>query len=597
MEETGFCPNCGSQGIISAPCHEKVCQRHGYHLIPEAHYEKVEVVHADPTDPLIGRMIDEYLIVDLIGAGGFGTVYLALQTPIMMKSALKLMGHRKSDAVSGEELANKFKREAAALASLTHPNVVRLLKFCVHLGRPYLVMEFVEGGRTLKDEINRLVAEGKQMEPDVVPHIFRQILNALDAAHSEQIVHRDIKPENVMLQEVHGDRYFVKVLDFGLAKFTEERTDTSILVGTPVYMAPEQITKKNIGPWTDLYALGVMVFELVTGRRTYSRARELEVEKAEPSSDSHGIPDFVLDSLEAGRQMEKEDAEVQGLQALRGGDTTQEILLNKLDPDFDPTKRIADLDLPDVTMDFFKKALAMEPEDRFQSAPEFREAMEKLFREVGEDERHAVPLGRLSGLLDSTEVLRVKMERERLEEERRNLLIEKKEFSEAQEAAPTLPDGRVLQHRFSTRWLIVSVFVLTATAAIVGLYYALQSAEEIIQRLSGKNDETTAVVRAGADKNPGPPRLGLSPEEEKRMLLKIDTALAEGDTDEARALLDGCRGGGCYSRWNSLAVVYESRGDNEKAINAYRNLFDLARTDDEKAQFMERIKALSETSD
>ncbi|NOZ01889.1 MAG: serine/threonine protein kinase, partial [Deltaproteobacteria bacterium] len=496
MEETGFCPNCGAKGKTGEPCKEKVCQRHGYHLIPESNYQKVEVVHADPTDPLIGRMIGEYLVVDHIGTGGFGAVYLALQTPIMMKSALKLMGRRRSDALADGEMAAKFKREAAALASLTHPNVVRLLKFGVHADRPYLVMEYVEGGRTLKDEINRLVAESERMEPEVIPHIFRQILNALDAAHSKQIVHRDIKPDNIMLQEVHGDPSFVKVLDFGLAKFTEERTDTSILVGTPVYMAPEQITRKDIGPWTDLYAVGVMLFELVTGRRTYSRVKNDEVlespgaqapaGQSQDEDNSTGIPDFVVDSLE-GLKHEAAEEEPGGFVPQRGGNTTQEILLNKLDPDFDPMARVADLELPQVAVDFFRKALAKEPADRFQDASAFREAMEKMFLELDKGRGHAMPIGRISGLLDSTEVMRIKLERERLEEERRALAREKKELSKVLEEAPSLPD-KGKHGRFGSRWLIVSVFVIASAGVILGLYYALQSAEDIIQRLSGKGN-------------------------------------------------------------------------------------------------------------
>jgi len=204
-------------------------------------------------------------------------------------------------------------------------------------------------------------------------------------------------------------------------------------------------------------------------------------------------------------------------------------------------------------------------------------------------------MGRISGLLDSTEIMRVEMERDRLEEERQELLKEKDALSKALEEAPTLPDGKDGRHqRFNTRWLIVSVFILTAAAAIVGLYFALQSAEEIIQRLSGKHAET--VVENGdsvAAARPGPPKLGLAPADLEKKLLKIDQALAEGQTDEAEELLDACSDGGCHSRWNSLAVVYESREDNEGAVRAYRRLFDMVRTDEEKKRLSERIRALT----
>jgi serine/threonine protein kinase len=122
----------------------------------------------------------------------------------------------------------------------------------------------------------------------VVRHVLEQVLNALEAAHALDIVHRDIKPDNVMLQSVPGDPCFVRVLDFGLARFLESQRETSLLLGTPAFMAPEQVTREGIGPWTDLYALGVLAFEMLTGRRPFD------------------------------------------------GETPQEVLAKKLDPDFDP---------------------------------------------------------------------------------------------------------------------------------------------------------------------------------------------------------------------------------------------------------------------
>lgn len=344
-EVTGHCPSCHMEGPVGHPCAERSCARRGHHFIPEDAFDRFRELPPARTDPRIGLCIGEYLLVDVLGAGGFGKVYLALQLPILMKTALKVMERPEEDPDLANALAKRFEGEAAALATLTHPNIVRLLKYGVHEGMPYLVMEFVEGMRTLRTEMQSGALAPGCTDPAVTVHVLRQVLNALEAAHARGIVHRDVKPENVMLQEVSGDRWFVKVLDFGLAKFVEERAETSLMVGTPAYMAPEQITRKNIGPWTDLYAVGVLAFRLVTGRLPFL------------------------------------------------GDSTQETYAQKLDPGFDPMEAVGDLGLSPLLTGFLRQAMARDPESRFRSAAEFRRAFDDVAPLIGTP---AEPLDRLS---------------------------------------------------------------------------------------------------------------------------------------------------------------------------------------------------------
>ncbi|MBM4395637.1 MAG: serine/threonine protein kinase [Deltaproteobacteria bacterium] len=319
----GKCPGCGTEGPVGALCAEKVCTARGYHFVPADYW-------SGRPDALAGVMVGEYLVVDRLGEGGFGKVYLTLQMPIGMKAALKVMHLHNVDPDMAEGLARRFQGEAAALATLSHPNIVRLLKYGMHEGTPYLVMEFVAGGLTLKGVIRDHAHRRTAVPIELTRAVVGQTLNALQAAHERSIVHRDVKPENVMLQPVAGNPNLVKVLDFGLAKFVREKTETSLLAGTPVYMAPEQLQRANIGPWTDLYALGAMTFELMTGRRPFA------------------------------------------------GQTPEEILATKLDATYDPMMLVADQQVPQVIAAFLRRSLAVSPADRFRCADEFREAFDAL---------------------------------------------------------------------------------------------------------------------------------------------------------------------------------------------------------------------------
>ena len=272
---TGRCPSCGDEGEVAQACAQQACARWGYHFVPS---EYVAATPGRARDPLLGRVVDEYLLAELIGSGGFGKVYLALQQPIGMKVALKVLDVERGQPQEAVDLAlRKFYGEAQALARLSHPNIVRLLKYGVFEEAPYMVMEFVPGGRTLKHEMLERRRQRQRFRFGEAAHVLNQLLDALAAAHTGGLIHRDVKPENIMLQRVAGNANFVRVLDFGLAKFTDDASRTSMTLGTPVYMAPEQVTHGDIGPWTDLYAVGQIALQLLCGRRPYAGASSQEI--------------------------------------------------------------------------------------------------------------------------------------------------------------------------------------------------------------------------------------------------------------------------------------------------------------------------------
>ena len=320
--EEGWCPSCHARGVVGEACSSRPCLVRGYQFIPAGLYAESE-----PLDSLIGQRCGDYLIIGIIGSGGFGKVYRALQLPVGMVAAIKILDLDASTAELAAVKHQKLAVEAQALARLSHPNIVRLYQFGEYRGAPFLAMEFVENAENLWDFIERRASLSEPLQLDEVEAILMQVLAALEAAHDRQIVHRDIKPENIMLQAVAGHGLFVKVLDFGLAKFTESRTSTSMLFGTPAYMAPEQLRRGPLGPWTDVFAVGVLAFELLTGRCPY------------------------------------------------GGAGTQDVLALKLDRTFDPWDRVAHLDLPHELRIFFAHALADEIAARYADVRQLREGL------------------------------------------------------------------------------------------------------------------------------------------------------------------------------------------------------------------------------
>jgi serine/threonine protein kinase len=222
-------------------------------------------------DPLIGQILaGRYRIDDLLGSGGMGSVYRAEHVHMRKAVAVKVL-HREMTALP--EIVARFEREAVASARIQHPNVAAATDFGkLEDGSFYLVLEFVEG-RSLRD----LLDEQRSLAPARASDIARQIAGALAAAHAAQVVHRDLKPDNVMLVAREGVAEFVKVLDFGIAKVVaEEMRDQPVLTqygsvfGTPEYMSPEQTLGQPVDHRADLYALGILLYEMLAGRTPFA---------------------------------------------------------------------------------------------------------------------------------------------------------------------------------------------------------------------------------------------------------------------------------------------------------------------------------------
>jgi eukaryotic-like serine/threonine-protein kinase len=255
-------------------------------------------------DARIGSVLsDRYFVHSLIGEGGMGKVYAGEHVLMHKRVAIKVL-HKELTALP--DVVRRFEREAMAAANIDHPNVASATDFG-HLpdGSVFLVLEFVQG-ISLRSEI----ADGPFAVVRAL-HIARQIASALASAHARGIVHRDLKPENVMLVEKAGDPDFVKVLDFGIAKVpiqeVSERgsirpgqiiTKVGMIFGTPEYMAPEQALGQEADGRADHYALGIILFEMLTGSRPYRSTNQVgmlgQQLKAPPPSIAEFAPNIVV---------------------------------------------------------------------------------------------------------------------------------------------------------------------------------------------------------------------------------------------------------------------------------------------------------------
>ncbi|MFH1434077.1 MAG: serine/threonine-protein kinase [Pseudomonadota bacterium] len=217
-----------------------------------------------------GHILDgKYSIESLLGEGGMGAVFVARHTVIGRRVAIKVLHpHFAGD----HEVVARFVREAKATVIIAHENIIEVTDVGrTDEGYPYLVMQLLEG-ETLAQRLDK---EGK-LSCDEARSICVQILSALGVAHAKGIVHRDLKPENIFLTTISGKRDFVKILDFGISKFIESvqgvqagMTRTGSILGTPHYMAPEQARGEKVDHRIDIYAVGVMLYQMTTGRLPY----------------------------------------------------------------------------------------------------------------------------------------------------------------------------------------------------------------------------------------------------------------------------------------------------------------------------------------
>lgn len=271
-------------------------------------------------DPLIGQTLGDYVIRERLGQGGMGLVYKGEQPMIGKRVAIKVL---RPEIARDPEQVQRLLSEARAVNSIRHRGIIDIFNFGqLPDGRHYVVMEYL-AGRALDDLISRRGA----LPPVEGLELLDEVLAALGAGHEAGIIHRDLKPSNIFLVSQPDGSTYVKLLDFGLAKQSATprgatpQTRTDMFVGTPEYVAPEQARAEIVGPYTDLYACGVVAFEIFTGRLPFEATtaidwvvKHLEAKPPAPSEHAGGIPAeldaLVLRMLEKDPKKRPESAEV-----------------------------------------------------------------------------------------------------------------------------------------------------------------------------------------------------------------------------------------------------------------------------------------------
>lgn len=326
---------------------------------------------ADVPDSLLGKQIGHYRIVEVIGKGGMGTVYLAERADgeFSQRVALKLIKR----GMDSDAIIRRFVHERQILASLNHPNIARLLDGgTTSDGLPYLVIEYIEG------QLLDVYCDAKQFSIEERLEIFRMVCSAVSYAHNQSVIHRDIKPANVLVTK-DG---IPKLVDFGIAKIlypesseqTAEITETIFRAMTPKYASPEQIKGEPVTAASDIYSLGVMLYELLTGRSPYKiknlRPDEMIsiIGEAEPERPSSAITqlqevDPTDDDVNKGATLEY---------VCRARDSEPEKLSRRLRGDLD---------------NIVLMALRKEPERRYQSADELSDDIRRHLEGLPVDAR------------------------------------------------------------------------------------------------------------------------------------------------------------------------------------------------------------------
>ncbi|WKW11529.1 protein kinase [Pseudogemmatithrix spongiicola] len=249
MSEQKVCPTCGTEYPLS----ERFCPRDGTALRS-----------SNTGGDLLGSVVaDRYHVIKKLGEGGMGAVYLAEHVKMGRKSALKVMHPGMN---SDPDAIARFNREASNASRLSHPNICGIYDFGeTPDGLIYLAMEFIEG-KALTD----LIEAGGSLQPARAASIVHQVADALQVAHDAGIVHRDLKPDNIMVAKNRDGSDLVKVVDFGIAKASssdaQKVTKTGLVVGTPEYMSPEQLAGDKLDGRSDIYSLGLVAFNCLTGK-------------------------------------------------------------------------------------------------------------------------------------------------------------------------------------------------------------------------------------------------------------------------------------------------------------------------------------------
>jgi eukaryotic-like serine/threonine-protein kinase len=288
---------------------------------------------SDSNQAWLGKIVDgRYRVLEVIGRGGMGVVYRVEHLRMGKIAAMKVL-HR--DLAQDPEVVARFEREAAAVSKLHHPHTVQVFDFGNAQGALYLIMELIRG-----QDLARIIERDGPMPWARAAPLLAQICGALQEAHELGIVHRDLKPENVLITRSTAGRDYAKVLDFGLAKLEQRgapkrETERQAIVGTPYFMAPEQIRGDAVDARTDLYSFGALMFELLTGEHLYT------------------------------------------------GSTAVGVLTKHLTADPDaPSMRAPRMGIPPAVDHLCRKALRRDPDARWQSAAELGAAIEEVYTET-----------------------------------------------------------------------------------------------------------------------------------------------------------------------------------------------------------------------
>ncbi len=258
------CPKC-AHGISGRP---NFCPACGSSLTYES----------SDADPLLGRTIDDkYLLESLVGEGAMGRVYQATHVQLKKKVALKIL---RSQLVNDTTVVKRFEREALAASRLNNPNCISIYGFGQEDDGEllWMAMEFIQGR-----DLATIIAEDSPLPTQRVVHIMSQVCEALDEAHEANIIHRDLKPANVVCFDHRRSKDFVKVLDFGIAKITDPGEDyqpltrDGIVCGTPAYMSPEQVQGLELDNRSDLFSLGIILYQTITGQLPFFAESAVEV--------------------------------------------------------------------------------------------------------------------------------------------------------------------------------------------------------------------------------------------------------------------------------------------------------------------------------
>ena len=301
----------------------------------------------EKTDPLVGTQINGFNIQARIGSGGFGVVYKVFDTNLERSVAIKMLPPKIAQA--GKGIIERFLREARSAAKLAHPNIVTIHQICPYQDTYYIVMELVEGGA-----LHEYLATRKRLTPAEATRIMRAAAEGLGHAHKRGIIHRDIKPGNIMMTS-DGQ---VKVSDFGLARDVLQGHDiigAGHSLGTPRYMAPEQALGDEPTAASDLYSLASTYYALLTGHAAFDAPNDREIMRKQVQA-----------------------------------------------PVPDPRQHVPDL--PVAAFRFFEKAMAKQPEDRYVTAEQFIEALDRLdFAASGTDRSDSQALIQQLGAITSEE--------------------------------------------------------------------------------------------------------------------------------------------------------------------------------------------------